>query len=228
MPMIFIRRIFVISVCMLSLVSLTSGGDPDINTFRSCNATTPTYDWDSSEFPSNLNNLFSALNSNATNETGYYNATFGKKLTEMAHSCFLCRGDVEVDVCAQCVNAAILMAVWSCPTSKRVVWWYGKNCMLRYSDESFFSIVQYLPDFTDGRVYIQPVPQVNATIPDEPTGFNQVMESILNDLVIEASKASSKFATKEAHVTGSNITLYSLAQCTHDLSTADCNSCLRV
>ncbi|KAM1180459.1 hypothetical protein ACFX2G_019927 [Malus domestica] len=93
MPIIFIRRMFVISVCMLSLVSLTSGGDP-----------------------------------------GFYDATFGKKPTEMAHGCFLCRGDVEVDVCAQCVNAAILMAVRSCPTSKRVVWWYGKNCMLRYSD----------------------------------------------------------------------------------------------
>ncbi|XP_068314885.1 cysteine-rich receptor-like protein kinase 10 [Pyrus communis] len=53
-------------------------------------------------------------------------------------------------------------------------------------------------------------------------------ESILNDLVTEASKASSKFATKEVHVTGSNITLYSLAQCTQDLSTAVCNSCLRV
>ncbi|KAB2597958.1 cysteine-rich receptor-like protein kinase 10 [Pyrus ussuriensis x Pyrus communis] len=48
----------------------------------------------------------------------------------MAHGCFLCRGDVEVDVCAQCVNAAILMAVRSCPRSKRVVWWHGKNCIL--------------------------------------------------------------------------------------------------
>ncbi|KAM1819353.1 hypothetical protein ACFX11_001043 [Malus domestica] len=44
MPMIFIRRMFVISVCMLSLVSLTSGGDPGIHTVRSCDATTPTID----------------------------------------------------------------------------------------------------------------------------------------------------------------------------------------
>lgn len=228
MPMIFIRRMFVISVCMLSLVSLTSGLTSDKYTFSSCDAGTPFNDWDSSEFPSNLNDLFSALNSDATSETGYYNATFGNKQTEMAHGCFLCRGDVEVDVCAQCVNAAIQTAVRSCPTSKRVVWWYGENCMLRYSDESFFSIVQYLPEFIDGQVYIQPVPKVNTTRSDEPTGFNQVMKSILNDLVTEAFKASSKFATKEAHVTGSNITLYSLAQCTQDLSTADCNSCLRV
>ncbi|KAB2627605.1 cysteine-rich receptor-like protein kinase 19 [Pyrus ussuriensis x Pyrus communis] len=199
---------FVISVCMLSLVSLTSGGDPDIRTFRGCDADTPFDDWESSEFPSNLNDLFSALNSNATSETGYYNATFGKKLTEMAHGCFLCRGDVEVDVCTQCVNAAILTAVRSCPRSKGVVWWYGKT----------------------------PVLKVNTTRSDEPTGFNQMKvntclnspTSVLNDLVTEASKASSKFATKEAHVTGSNITLYSLAQCTQDLSTADCNSCLRV
>ncbi|KAM1406294.1 hypothetical protein ACFXTH_000982 [Malus domestica] len=90
----------------------------------------------------------------------------------MAHGCFLLRGDVEVDVCAQCVNAAILMAVQSCPKSKRVVWWYGKNCMLRYSDESFFSIVHYLPSFTEPQISIQPVPQVNETISDEPTGFN--------------------------------------------------------
>ncbi|RXI07546.1 hypothetical protein DVH24_005319 [Malus domestica] len=97
------------------------------------------------------------------------------------------------------------MVVRSCPTSKRVVWWYGKNCMLRYSDESFFSIVQYLPDFIETMLSIQPVPKVNATLSDEPTGFNHVMKSILNDLVTEISKAPSKFATKEAHVAGSNI-----------------------
>lgn len=36
-----------------------------------------------------------------------------------------------------------------------------------------------------------------------------------------------KFATKEANFTGSTV-LYTLGQCTPDLSVADCNTCLQV
>ncbi|KAK9936138.1 hypothetical protein M0R45_012999 [Rubus argutus] len=48
----------------------------------------------------------------------------------------------------------------------------------------------------------------------------------MNEVATEAASGGNKFATKEANITGL-ISLYSLGQCTQDLSSLDCNRCLR-
>jgi hypothetical protein len=63
----------------------------------------------------------------------------------------------------------------------------------------------------------------------EPSRFDQLVRTTMNDMASGISKvgsASKKFGAKEANFTALQ-TLYTLGQCTPDLSGSDCNSCLQ-
>ncbi|KAF2305013.1 hypothetical protein GH714_001069 [Hevea brasiliensis] len=102
------------------------------------------------------------------------------------------------------------------PQEKESYIWY-EECLLRYNNQSIFSIIRevwlYLPD-----------PQ-NVT---EPERFNQLLASTMNSLASKAASEQSvkKFATDEEKFTSSE-TLYSLVQCTPDLSEYLCNRCFQ-
>ena len=58
--------------------------------------------------------------------------------------------------------------------------------------------------------------------------FNKLLATMFHDLVAQAQSAqlgAKMFATKEAKFS-SSLTLYSLVQCTPDISSFDCNKCL--
>ncbi|XP_068322772.1 cysteine-rich receptor-like protein kinase 10 [Pyrus communis] len=168
-----------------------------------------------STFQSNLNRLLSNLLSNANRSTGFYNVTV-QTTNNAVYGLFLCRGDVVgTDVCETCVATATTEAPQRCPVEKQVVIWYD-DCLLRYSDESFFSTVTESP-----RVYMWNT--LNST---DPTRFNQVMATSVNQAASEAVRDADKFGTNQANVSAL-ISVYSLAQCTQDLSATDCNRCLR-
>lgn len=91
--------------------------------------------------------------------------------------------------------------------------------MLRYSDVSFFGHVDEEPraDLVNG---------VNVT--EAPERFAELLKNTMNDMVAAAADAPSgakKFATKESSL--KNITIYSLVQCTPDLSSSNCDTCLK-
>lgn len=90
--------------------------------------------------------------------------------------------------------------------------------MLRFSNHLFFSNVNEVPFFSFS----------NARNIRDPDGFNDLLVEVMNRIVNRAAYDSSaaKFATEEANLTGFQ-TLYSLVQCTLDLSANDCNRCLR-
>ncbi|XP_028954061.2 cysteine-rich receptor-like protein kinase 10 isoform X2 [Malus domestica] len=169
-----------------------------------------------STFQSNLNRLLSTLSSNANRSTGFYNATV-QTTNNAVYGLFLCRGDVAgTQACETCVATAISEAPQRCPVEKQVVIGYD-DCMLRYSNESFFSTATESP-----RLYMSN--NKNAT---DPTRFNQVLAASMNMVATEAANDADKFATNQANVSGL-ISVYSLGQCTQDLSEADCNRCLRL
>ncbi|KAE8708901.1 putative ATP binding protein [Hibiscus syriacus] len=92
---------------------------------------------------------------------------------------------------------------------RKTLIWYDK-CMLRYSNESIFSLMETRPG---GTVWD------NATVKEEED-FIDVVASLVKDVASEAADAplgATKFATKEVNLSGSQ-TLYSLAQCTPDIS----------
>ncbi|XP_068322759.1 cysteine-rich receptor-like protein kinase 10 isoform X2 [Pyrus communis] len=167
-------------------------------------------------FQSNLNRLFSTLTSNANRSTGFYNATV-KTPNNAVYGLFLCRGDVVgTDACETCVATATGEAPQRCPIEKEAVIWYD-DCMLRYSYVSFFSTSAENPG----------VFMMNEQNVTDSTRFNQVLAASMNEVATEAAKDTDKFATKQTKFTDV-ITLYSLGQCTQDLSAAVCDRCFRI
>ena len=96
--------------------------------------------------------------------------------------------------------------------------WYDE-CMLRYSDQYFFGSMVTNPN----------VILVNTQNISDQARFDQLVSATMNDLasgIINLSAGAKKFGTKEANFTELQ-NVYTLAQCTPDLSGYDCNRCLQ-
>ncbi|GMY37008.1 cysteine-rich receptor-like protein kinase 10, partial [Fagus crenata] len=186
---------------------------PNISTF---NVNTP-----NNTYQSNRNNLLLYLSSNATGNTEYYNATAStvSSVEDTVYGLFVCRGDMSADDCRDCVADATKVIVNLCPVQKAAIAWY-EQCMIRYSNRYIFSSMAPDPSF----YFWSPL---NISEPDR---FNQLVQTTMNDLasqLLNVRSGAKKFKTKEATFTALQ-TLYTLAQCTPDLSGADCNSCLKI
>ncbi|KAM3701582.1 hypothetical protein ACJW31_05G184900 [Castanea mollissima] len=174
-----------------------------------------------STYRSNLSHLLSFLSANSTTETGFYNTTAGQTQTpeNTVYGLFLCRGDLTTNECRDCVSTATKEIVQLyCPDEKVGVIWYDE-CVLRYSNRSLFSVMEDEP-----RKVLWNFLDIT-----ERARFLQLVEKALSDLVPVAANALSgakKFATKETKFTESQ-SLYSLVECTPDLSSFDCNRCLQ-
>ncbi|KAF8030677.1 hypothetical protein BT93_E2954 [Corymbia citriodora subsp. variegata] len=172
-----------------------------------------------STYRSNLNALLPSLSSAAAagNANGFANATAGKDAPDRAYGLFLCRGDVGTATCSECVATGAKDILRRCPDRRISVIWYDE-CMLRYSNESVYSVLETDP--------IYPGPDTgNVTDPDR---FVQLLGEAMNFAADRASGSESgkKFAVVEARFTSSQ-KLCALAQCTSDLKGSDCNTCLR-
>ncbi|XP_058197635.1 cysteine-rich receptor-like protein kinase 10 isoform X1 [Rhododendron vialii] len=216
------KALFAFTICFLSfMIPITIGADPNYLYVECPNATlstTSTYAANST-YQTNLNTLLSGLSSNSYNSSiGFYNFTAGSSPPDVAYGLFICRGDVSAAVCRDCVTYAVGDVVKRCPRSKRVTIWYDE-CILRYSNESIFST----SDTSFRLMLINPQNATNAT------SFREALGKVMNDVSARASSHDSgrKFATTELMNYSSLQPVYGLAQCTPDLSTTDCNTCLR-
>ncbi|KAF2303625.1 hypothetical protein GH714_020284 [Hevea brasiliensis] len=171
-------------------------------------------------YQQNLNSLLFFLSSNATQEKGFYYTTAGQDPSNMAYGLFLCRGDIVLlkGVCQECVLAASKDIVQYCPKEKVSIIWYDE-CMLRYSNESFFSQVGEDPAYAQWN----PEPPVN-----ESERLTELATTTMRDVAARAAndRSGKRFGTEEVNFTSSQ-TVYTLVQCTQDLSVADCSKCLR-
>ncbi|GLT30974.1 hypothetical protein SLA2020_057440 [Shorea laevis] len=204
---------FFLTLSVLSLLSLTTEAQNDPTYIYHVCTNTTTFIRNST-YQTNLNRLLSAFSS-ATAINGFYNTTFGENSNRI-YGLFLCRGDVLTTTCRNFVTFATGDVIQRCPVEKQVMIWYDE-CFLRYSNESIFSIRSDSPT-----VYL-----INTQNDTDPIRFNEVQAMAMNDAVVQAESVAKRFATKEANISGFQ-TLYSLVQCTPDLSSKDCDWCLRL
>ncbi|XP_059443150.1 cysteine-rich receptor-like protein kinase 10 [Corylus avellana] len=173
-----------------------------------------------STYQSNLNHLLGSLTSNATRTTGFYNTTASAgNSVDTVYGLFLCRGDLSPDACRDCAADATKDVVDRCPNEKVAVAWYDE-CMLRYSNQDIFSSM-----VTDPSILMWNTQNIS-----EQNQFALLVRTTMNDLASGVSNlgpGAKKFGTKEANFTALQ-TLYTLAQCTADLSGSDCNRCLQI
>ncbi|KAH7867307.1 hypothetical protein Vadar_031766 [Vaccinium darrowii] len=157
--------------------------------------------------------LFTGLSTDATALTnGFYSFT---TLTP-TYGLFLCRGDLSPADCLDCIVFATQDVAKLCPRSKQVVTIWYSECMLRYSNVSIIATL----DVSGGTISLSEQTR-------NETGFGYVVREVMESVVARASSGDSgkKFATKEANFSTLQ-SVYSLAQCTPDLSASDCSYCL--
>lgn len=205
------------SLIAITLLSLTCEAAPTYTTHYCSNSTFFTAN---DTYQSNLNLVLSSLSSNATQtSSGFYNASAGEDPPDVAYGLFLCRGDVNTTLCHDCVAAATTEILRRCPLDKVALIWYDE-CFLRYSNQSIFATVNVVPGIS--------LINTQNILEAESDRFNQLLANAMNSLATRAANSQSgkKFATEEDEFTSSQ-TLYSLVQCTPDLTVSDCNTCLR-
>ncbi|TKY71218.1 Cysteine-rich receptor protein kinase 10 [Spatholobus suberectus] len=166
-----------------------------------------------SAYQLNVRSLLNSLSSNTTTE--FSNTTVGTSSSDTVRGLFMCRGDVPS--CGQCVVNATRRLLSQCSLSKQAVIWYDE-CMVRYSNRSFFSTVDTRP-----RVGL-----LNTANISNQESFMRLLFRTINTTADEAANFSigaKKYATRQANISAFQ-TLYCLAQCTPDLSPQDCRRCL--
>lgn len=162
-------------------------------------------------FQNNLRSLLDSLASNVVDHHGFYQTIVGKKANKI-YGTILCRGDISANNCSNCTLDSTRVALNECPNSRDVSIWF-RWCLLRYSNESFFGVMESTAvaitndtDFDDPSVVSEGLPFMNglaASAPDEAFMF-QI--AVLN--VNQSGKR------------------YGMVQCTRDINRMDCRNCL--
>uniref|UniRef100_M4DS30 Cysteine-rich receptor-like protein kinase 10 n=1 Tax=Brassica campestris TaxID=3711 RepID=M4DS30_BRACM len=165
----------------------------------------------------NLKTLWSSLSStNASYSTGFQNATAGQA-RDMITGLFLCRGDVSLEVCRDCVSYSVKDIVRKCPNQREATIYYDQ-CMLRYSDRNIFSNVT----LDDGFIMYNDHYDIPSA---EQARFENLVLTTMIELAFEAANSSRHFCTRETKWNDYQ-DLYVLVQCTPDLTRQDCFRCL--
>ncbi|KAL9447452.1 hypothetical protein AB3S75_015010 [Citrus x aurantiifolia] len=211
-------NVILVFVTALSVqISLTKADDKPTYIYQNCPSTNFT---PNSAYQSNLNLLLSTLRSNATRGSsdkfskGFYNTTTGHEPNKV-YGLFLCRGDFGAETCQNCVSVATSDTAQLCPFGKENTIGY-EECLLRYSNISFFSVLDTSFRLSQWNVENSP-----------SRSFDQFVWNSMNEAVNQALSTTKMFATVKKNYTASQ-TLYSLVQCTPDLSRDDCSICLRL
>ncbi|XP_021749302.1 putative receptor-like protein kinase At4g00960 [Chenopodium quinoa] len=206
----------ILLVLLSSLV--TSNSFPLGINFNESSCTNSSTNSISSSYETNLNQLLTSLVSQiSTAKNGFLTHKQGLRLKDSAYGLALCRGDSNPDECHGCIQMATKQITSFCPNATQAILW-KEQCMLRYSNQSFFSSLQEQPSTT--------LHNINNVTNNISAWYNVLQESLNNVTSMAASNESSnKYATTSAWFSPMNVYLYTLAQCTPDLTTANCSNC---
>lgn len=181
-----------------------------------------------SQYQTNVDTLIFFLSSNTTRWKIAYNATAGNGANQVYGSYF-CRYDQTSAFCEECISLAIDSLIADCRGRKESIVWYDQ-CFVRYSNESFYGTMIDAPMIvywnTQNPVGIQ-------NITSNQTAFMQVLLGVLGVVSSQAANGGppQMYATEEDTFVGnltSMSTIFSLAQCTPDISMSDCSTCLQM
>eukprot|EP00253_Pinus_taeda_P008158 PITA_08158 len=170
-----------------------------------------------STFESNLNIVFDRLVQGAK-QTGF-NISVSGQSPDKVYALLQCREDMTVDECYNCLQYAMSTLKQYCPNAVGgSIWPY--ECFLRYENYNFIGKMNtslgsiYPEDFRgDTGVYI----------PNKKT-FQADVKDFLNKLSAEAALETKRSALNATDLSSQKT--YGLVQCTRDISSKDCKTCL--
>ncbi|KAL0727241.1 hypothetical protein Bca4012_023334 [Brassica carinata] len=176
-----------------------------------------------STFNKNRLLLLSSLPSNVTAQTSFfYNSSLGQD-RDRIYAVAMCIPDTETEDCSNCVKTTSDGLIKTCPNSTEAFHWSGDEttlCFVRYSTRSFIGSPdmdprQILPNATDIRSNL--------------TDFYGIWQDLMLRMVDSASSRHYEAETRPLTNTssGDRMMIYTIMQCTSDVSNAECNTCLR-
>ncbi|KAA8519373.1 hypothetical protein F0562_013629 [Nyssa sinensis] len=190
-------------ITIFGLIS-SSYGQPTYN-YHYCSGSNNT----NAGYQSNLRVLLGSLSSAAATDTFYKNTSNG------IYGLYLCRGDVAIDVCQNCVNTANQDIQNQCPSNQQAIIWYDE-CMLHYSNTNFFGMEQTYPGFFMWNL------QNNTS----STGTDVDALALMYTLVATAPDTEMMYGADGSAATNGSEGRYGLVQCSRDITSADCKDCL--
>jgi len=179
-------------------------------------------------YQSNLAFLAATLPSNTSSSPQLFaTATAGQAPGDVVYALALCRGDLTSNLteCSACVNGSFQYAQRMCPNAKAASV-YDDDCLVGYSSDNIlvpaYNVTRDMSTLFNYWNNAATTPGGNAT---------QVaadVKDLLTQTAQQAAARPSRFVTAYMDASSTAIrTLYSLAQCTPDLSAGDCLACLR-
>lgn len=167
-----------------------------------------------STYAVNLNSTFQVLQ-RGLGDDGFYNASVGQR-TDRVNAMVLCRGDVQLEACQQCIEEGAEELLRSCPLQKQAIRW-DERCMLRFSNATISGSLETSPMW----YWWNPN---NAT---SPAQFEDDLRRLLDNLRRQAASGGSLRKVAAGEEKGPDFqTIFAMVQCTPDLSGPDCTTCL--
>ncbi|CAD6212264.1 unnamed protein product [Miscanthus lutarioriparius] len=185
------------------------------------------------DFCDNLKQVAATLPKNTSSSPLHFaTATFGQA-PDVVYALALCRGDVLNDTaCGDCVASTFDMVTPPPPqTCYQPAYYYGGICRLVYSGDNILAPSNTTGGNGDDTPFTRWNPN-NITAGGGDAGDKRLIVSRVHELVVEtvqlaASTAPRRFATGVVDSGTIFPKVYSLAQCTPDLSAGDCLACLQ-
>ncbi|XP_019167716.1 PREDICTED: cysteine-rich repeat secretory protein 38-like [Ipomoea nil] len=166
-----------------------------------------------SDYQNNVNKLLGDLTSQTPINGGFSSGSVGQYSSKV-YALALCRGDVSSTDCKSCLTDARTKIIQVCRKYIEAIIWYD-NCLLKYNGKDFFGIID-----EHNKFYLwNPKPVSNPGI------FIPKRNELLRQLAAKAAGQKSFYAAGVANA-GESVEVYGLVQCTRDLSSKYCRSCL--
>ncbi|VVB07662.1 unnamed protein product [Arabis nemorensis] len=200
------------------LISVSSGQEICFSGFFKPNST---YDL-------NRRLILSSLASNVTTHNGFYNSSIGQNPNRI-FIIGMCIPGTKPETCSDCIKGASDKLVQSCPNQTEAYTW-PDCCMVRYSNISFSgSLLLMEPSqelYNTGDIRDT---DANLTVFDRV--WEELMVRTVNVASLSSNGSSSRFGQKYFAAEVASLTtfetMYAMMQCTPDVSSGDCEVCLK-
>ncbi|CAM0901446.1 unnamed protein product [Alopecurus aequalis] len=140
----------------------------------------------------------------------------------MVFGLIMCYVDRDLTECQMCLAGAVAGIQKACPFSREVRACYDA-CLLRYSNESFYSVADLTYPFWV-RARQEPILYVT-----DNASMNGTRWELITQLAGEATRSQLRLSNGSLEYMdsqGQSHVMYGLAQCTRDLNASECSRCL--
>ncbi|OEL25060.1 Cysteine-rich receptor-like protein kinase 10 [Dichanthelium oligosanthes] len=172
-----------------------------------------------STYQANLALLAGALPRNTSSAPDLFATAVVGAIPDQISALALCRGDANATACSACLDTAFQDVQNMCAYDRSAAIYYDP-CILYYSDVHFLSSADNVQDAMTNRVNLR-------NVTSDPARFNRLVAALVNATADYAAHNSTRrYAAGEADFDQEYPKVYSWAQCTPDLTPAQCRACL--